>query len=104
MHNETRELNVPHKESRGEDEGGEYLLCMQRKVMNTCMLMNQNPQPCDETIWNKCRLVCWGYVMQSLQVYNGVSIMGSWWIGDLALNCYFQSWACETGTFGRSFY
>ena len=30
--------------------------------------------------------------------------MGSWWIGDLALNCYFQSWACETGTFGRSFY
>jgi hypothetical protein len=30
--------------------------------------------------------------------------MGSWWIGDLALNCYFQSWACETGTLGRSFY
>ena len=30
--------------------------------------------------------------------------MGSWWIGDLALNFHFQTWACETGTLGRSFY
>ena len=53
MHNKRREMNPPHKECQGEDEGGENLLCMQRKVMNTCVLMNLDPQPCDEIIFNK---------------------------------------------------